>query len=195
MGCFFRGFCVESVAERVVFVCIERKVSMSEVSLLLKAYYELAYELLEANRDCLVDSVGDVLSEEVAKRGYVGFDANRYDAFREACVAFIDERIEAYNPVGIQYTFERVRAKEAAELEMQLDWHDSKSEFEALVQTARDLLPEEVTDDNLRTIACELLKRCGVYPDRSIISGYEAKPGLNKLPDYIVGRVIEDVIG
>ena len=168
---------------------------MSEVSLLLKAYYELAYELMEDNRKRLEDSVGRVLSEEVEKREYVGFDGDRFEAFREACIAFIDERIEAYNPVGIQYTFERVVREGAAELELQLDWYDSKGEFEELVQMARELLPEEVTDESLQSAAHELLKRCGVFPDRSIISSYEAKPGLNKLPDYVVGRVIEDIIG
>jgi hypothetical protein len=109
-------------------------------------------------------------------------------------VAFVDERIETYNPIGIQYLFDRSRAKEAFELELQLDWYDSRAEFEALVEAARSKAQTDVTEDRLRPLAEELIKDVGAFPDKSIIAAYEAKPGLRKLPDYVVARAIEEII-
>jgi len=43
-------------------------------------------------------------------------------------------------------------------------------------------------------LAAELITQVGAFPDKSIIAGYEAKPGLRKLPDYIVARAIEEII-
>ncbi|OHB80512.1 MAG: hypothetical protein A2Z25_04765 [Planctomycetes bacterium RBG_16_55_9] len=106
----------------------------------------------------------------------------------------MDERLELYNPIGIQYVFDRSRARDAFELELQLNWYDSRAEFEELVEAAHDKAEPDVTPERLRLLAEELIEHVGAFPDRSIIAGYEAKPGLNKLPDYIVARVIEDVV-
>jgi hypothetical protein len=51
-----------------------------------------------------------------------------------------------------------------------------------------------LTEDKLRSLAEEIIAEVGVFPDRSIISAYEEKPSLNKLPDYIVARTIEAFI-
>ena len=80
------------------------------------------------------------------------------------------------------------------ELELQLNWYDSTNEFQSLVETARSKAREALTDEQIRTLADEVIKEVGIFPNRSIISTYEAKPGLNKLPDYIVARTIEEVI-
>ena len=48
--------------------------------------------------------------------------------------------------------------------------------------------------EKLRQIAEKLIEAVGAFPDRSIITAYEAKPGLNKLPDYIVARAIEEAL-
>ena len=167
---------------------------MTETSVLLKAYYEALYERLEAKKEVLVKKIDDFLTEEVEKRGFEEFNKEKYTAYREACLAFIDERIEAYNPIGIQYLFNRSSAKELIELELQLNWYDSTNEFRSLVETARSKVNEDLTDEKLRTLAEEIISEVGVFPDRSIISAYEAKPGLNKLPDYIVARTIEEII-
>jgi len=164
-------------------------------SLLLRAYYELLYELVESNRDALVGRAGDLLVEEVEIRGFGDFDSETYEAYSDACTAFIDERIESYNPVGIQYTFARVGAKEVAELEMQLDWYDSRAEFEALVRNAREIAERGIADDALASTARELIRECGAFPGGSIICTYERKPAVNRLPDYIVARSIEDLVG
>ena len=167
---------------------------MNETSVLLKAYYEALYERLEANKETLVEKIDILLAGEIKKRGFEGFNKEKYKAYRDACLAFIDERIEAYNPIGIQYLYNRGGSKELIELELQLNWYDSTNEFRALVEIARRKAGEDLTDEQLRALAEEIIKEVGVFPDKSIISAYEAKPGLNKLPDYIVARTIEEVI-
>jgi hypothetical protein len=167
---------------------------MSETSVLLKAYYEALYERLEAQKDVLTARIDEFLEEEIKKRGFDGFDEKKYGAYRDACLAFIDERIEAYNPIGIQYIFNRCSAREVIELELQLNWYDSRNEFQLLVETARRKAAEHLTEEELRPLAEEMIAEVGAFPDRSIISAYEERPGLNKLPDYVVARTIEQVI-
>ena len=167
---------------------------MTETSLLLKAYYEALYERLQANKKFLAGRVEEVLAEEVLERGFEGFDDDKYSAYMEACLAFIDERIETYNPFGLQYTFDQTRVKEAFELELQLDWYDSRAEFENLVRAARKKTRAGEVEERLDVLAEELIKELGAFPDKSIISAYEAEPGLRKLPDYIVARTIEEII-
>jgi hypothetical protein len=167
---------------------------MSETSILLKAYYEALYELLEVHKEHLAQRIDDLLTAEIAARGFGDFDREKYAAYRDACLAFVDERIEAYNPIGIQYLYDRQMAKSAFELELQLDWYDSRAEFAALVQAARGKAEPEVTEERLRVLAVELIRQVGAFPDKSIILAYEARPDLKKLPDYIVARTIEQII-
>jgi len=167
---------------------------MTEVGLLLRAYGEYSYDLLESNREGLIMRAGELLSVEVERREFGDFDSEKYEAYRDACVAFIDERIEAYNPIGVQFTFDRAEAKEAAMLEMQLNWFDSRGEFEELILAANDLVEMGITDETMEVLAMELAAECGVFPDKSIISTYEREPALNRLPDYVVARSIEDLV-
>ena len=169
---------------------------MSETGLLLKAYYEALYELLEAKKDLLATRIEELLHKEVEKRGFEDFNEDKYEAYRDACIAFVDERIETYNPIGLQYTFDRSRVREAFELELQLNWYDARAEFEALVEAACDKASAAggLTDERLRLLAEELIEQVGAYPDKSIISAYEAAPALGKLPDYIVARAIKEII-
>jgi len=168
---------------------------MNETSILLKAYYETLYERLEARKELLARKVEELLATEIAARGFEDFGDNKYAAYRDACLAFIDERIELYNPIGIQYLYDRSRAKDAFELQVQLDWYDSRAEFAALVQAARSKAQTGMPEETLRLLAEELIEQVGAFPDGSIISAYEARPGLQKLPDYIVARTIEEIIG
>jgi hypothetical protein len=170
-------------------------VCMNDTSLLLKAYYEAVYELLEEAREGLRRSIGELLSEEVEVRGFEGFDDERLQAYREACIAFIEERIETFNPIGYQYTFGRCSAQEAFDLELQLNWYDAREEFEILAQTAQKKADLGITDDNLSIFAHEMIRELGVFPDKSIIETYQAKPTLQKLPDYIVAVAIEEAAG
>lgn len=167
---------------------------MNTTSLLLKAYYEALYELLVAHKDAVAGRIKEVLTEVIQSGGYENFDGEKFTAYWEASLAFIDERIEMYNPFGIQYLYDRGRAKEAFELELQLNWYDSRAEFEALVEAARNKAALMATEDNFEPLAIELIKEVGAFPDKSIISAYQAKPSLNKLPDYVVARIIEEII-
>lgn len=167
---------------------------MSETKLLLNAYYEILYERLEANKNILAARIEQLLAEEIANRSFDDFNQEKFTAYRDACLAFVDERIETYNPIGFQYTFDRIRAKEAAELELQLNWYDSQAEFEALVQAACRKAEAGLTEENLKLLAEELIKETGAFPDESIISTYQAEPALSKLPDYIVACAIEEIV-
>jgi hypothetical protein len=167
---------------------------MNESDVLLKAYYEALHNKLMARRHILIRAAEKLLKEEIAERGYEDFDEDKYAAYRDACVAFIDERIETYNPIGIQYTFERIRAKEAFELELQLDWFDSRAEFAALTEAVREKAEPSMSEQRIWQLADELIRQVGAFPDKSIISGYQAGPAIKKLPDYIVARAIEEII-
>jgi hypothetical protein len=166
---------------------------MNEIKLLLNAYYEILYERLEANKEILATKVEKLLAEEISSRGF-DFYQDQLTAYRDTCLAFVDERIETYNPIGFQYTFDRIRAREAAELELQLNWYDSTAEFEALVEAVRNKAEAGLTEVNLKLLAEELIREVGAFPDKSIISAYQAEPALSKLPDYIVARAIEEII-
>ena len=167
---------------------------MNETDLLLKAYYEALHEKLEAKKDLLAARIEKLLADEIAERGFGNFDEEKYAAYRDACLAFVDERIETYNPVGIQYIFDRTRAWEAFELGLQLEWYDSRAEFEALMEAARGKAEAAMAQERMRQLADELIRQVGAYPDKSIISAYEAKPALGKLPDYVVARAVEEII-
>jgi hypothetical protein len=167
---------------------------MTDTNLLLRAYYEALYEQLQANKKILAKRIEEILTEEVVERRYDDFDDDKYAAYIEACLAFVDERIETYNPFGIQYTFDQTRIKEAFELELQLDWYDSREEFKNLVRAARSKAQTGEVEERLDLLAEELIKELGAFPDKTIISAYKAEPGLRKLPDYIVARTIEEII-
>lgn len=167
---------------------------MSKSSVLLKAYYETLYERMEANKEALTEKIDIFLTGEIKKRGFNGFNEEKYNAYRDACLAFIDERIEAYNPIGIQYLYDRRSSNILVELELQLNWYDSTNEFQVLLEIVRRKASGDLTDEQIRSLAEEIISEVGVFPDKSIISAYEAKPGLNKLPDYVVARTIEEVI-
>jgi len=167
---------------------------MSLAQLLLKAYYERLHERMQEDRDRLVARVDELLAAEVARQGFAGMEAERLAAYREACVAFLDERLETYNPIGIQYTLGSGPSPEAVELEFQLNWFNSRPEFADLVVKARSLAGPDTPDEMLPALADDLIAQAGAFPDRSIMEAYAAEPALQELPDYIVACAIEEVI-
>ncbi|MBA7705171.1 hypothetical protein ES703_113995 [subsurface metagenome] len=102
--------------------------------------------------------------------------------------------METYNPIGIQYTFDRIPTNLAGQLELQLNFYDSRAEFQALIEAARAKAEPDMTDQRLRQMAGRLISERGAFPDKSIISAYQADPALPKLPDYIVAKAIEEII-
>jgi hypothetical protein len=173
------------------FYCVTT--NMNETQLVLNAYYESLHERLEAEKGRLAERMERLLREEIAERGFGNFDEDKLAAYMETCLAFVDERIEMYNPIGIQYTFEAGRRRQAFELELQLDWYNSRAEFEALVGAAR-AKAAVAGEERVAEYAEELIEEVGAFPDKSIISAYEAQPALGKLPDYVVARAIEEMI-
>lgn len=167
---------------------------MNQANLLLKAYYEALYELLEANRANLITKVETLLHNEIKNRAFGAFNQKKYAAYRDAAVAFLDERIETYNPIGFQYTFDRTPTRLARQLELQLNWYDSQDEFLTLTEAAQAKAEPDMTDNRLRQLAGDLIAEMGAFPDKSIISTYQANPALQKLPDYVLARAIEDII-
>jgi len=168
---------------------------MNPVRVLLRAYYERLHERMEAQRAELIARIGMLLPAEIEARRFGPLRPDQVQAYHEACVAFIDERLETYNPIGIQYTFDHATSRGAAELEFQLDWYTSRAEFESLVSVARALVDQDgLSDENLSALVDELIRRVGAYPDRSILAGYAEKPTLQKLPDFLVASAIEAVV-
>ncbi len=167
---------------------------MDNVALLIKAYYEALYELLESNRQNLIKTVEDILAQELVAGGYEPFDRGKFSAYFEAAVAFIDERIELYNPFGMQYLYDRSSAQAAFEMELKLNWYDGSDEFDELLVAARQILDDMEVQQNFQQGASELIRQQGAFPDQSIISAYQAAPALNKLPDYVVARAIEQIL-
>jgi len=167
---------------------------MTPASLLLKVYYERLHERMEMRRSHLLLRIDELLAEEIAAQGFGEMDAEKFAAYREACEAFVDERLEMYNPIGVQYTFGPAPSALAAELEFQLNWYDSRAEFQDLVATAHSLAAEGISDEMMSDLAEELIHRAGAFPDRSIIAGYHAEPTLQKLPDYVVACGIEETV-
>jgi len=167
---------------------------MTPASLLLKVYYERLHELMAGRRSALLRRVDDLLAEEIRTQDFGEMGAEKVAAYREACEAFVEERLEMYNPIGVQYTFAGAPSHLAAELELQLNWYDARVEFEELVAVARSLVAEGARDDALGGLAGKLIRRAGAFPNRSIIASYRAQPTLQKLPDYIVARGIEEIV-
>jgi len=160
----------------------------------LNAYYEALHGLLDSNKARLIEKIEDFLRGELENLGAVDFDREKYEAYRDACLAFVDERMETYNPIGVQYTFDRVPSPLAGQLELQLNFYDSRAEFEALKEAARAKAEPDMTDRRLHQLAGELISQVGAFPDKSIISAYQDAPTLPKLPDYIVAKAIEEII-
>jgi len=167
---------------------------MNETVVLLKAYFETLHGILEEKREILAENIKGELSKEIKNRGFKDVDKDKFAAYWEACLAFIEERIEAYNPFGIQYLYDGSRRKDAFKLEMQLDWYDSQAEYKALFKAALDKIETSDPEKDFRILAKELIGEFGAFPNRSIISTYRTRPTLNRLPDYVVARLIEGIL-
>ena len=168
---------------------------MSPTTILLRAYYETLHNFLVENKGPIEAAINKVAATELKTLNPADFNTDKFDAYRDAAVAFLEERIETYNPIGIQYTLDRIPTALARQLELQLNWFDSTDEFEQLKQAAAELAEPAMSNDRLKELANELIRRSGAFPDKSIISAYHTDPTLQKLPDYALARAIEELIG
>jgi hypothetical protein len=167
---------------------------MNDTVILLNAYYEALYEFLDSHKAVLIEKIENYLKDELKKLAAPYLGTEKHAAYLDAALAFLDERVETYNPLGIQYTFDRAPAEFAKQLELQLNFYDSSEEFENLKYAASKKAFPGMTDTDLRHLACELIAEHGAFPDNPIINAYKSAPTLNKLPDYIVAEAIEDTI-
>jgi len=170
-----------------------------EIRLLLNAYFERLHDRLWARRTACQTAIDRLLDEELHRRAFSPLDPDRRAACREAAHAFLAERLETYDPVGLQYLFDQISAREAFRFEMQMNWYDARPEYQRLVETARGLLADASAADphvpldepRLGRLADQLIAACGAFPNASIIAAYQADPALNHLPDYLVARALE----
>ncbi len=167
---------------------------MNAAQVLLRAYYERLHKWMETAYAQLAARVDELLPAEIEAQGFGPMPPEKVQAYQEACLAFVFERLEMYNPIGIQYTFDSRTTARAAEMEFQLNWYDSRPEFERLVAAAGVLADDDATDERLSGLADRLIRQMGAYPDRSIIAAYAERPTLQKLPDFIVATAIEQVV-
>lgn len=167
---------------------------MNESNILLKAYYETLYDRLSPLKDQLLERMDQLLCAEINKRFSGILSQDKYVAYFDTCVVFWDERMEAYNPIGIQCLFDNVRSEEAYKLELQLGWYDSRKEFNELLELVHRKTEPDMTDERIPDLAGEIIKEAGAFPDRSIISTYLDNPSLERVPDYILAQLIEEVI-
>ena len=172
---------------------------MNPTRIILNAYFERLCDLLEAAEHLAHDRIKELLTNEINKRNFNITDPEKFTAYLEAATAFFAERLESYNPIGIQWTMPTPTAEEAFQIESILDWYDSRPEFDTLCRAAHQKAQHLDQSSNdpatpLQKLADELIKKCGAYPNKSIIQTYQSHPQLNHLPDYIVSRLIEQII-
>lgn len=165
---------------------------MEQERLILNAYYESLHDILLERRGRVIDAIKKILPAELAKFG--PYTSEDFDAYFEAALAFLDERLEMYNPFGFQYTFGNLYSELALKLELQLSWFDSSKEFEILQSAVDDIIKLGFDEKNLNDYARSLISRLGAFPDKSIIDTYRLKPAVNHLPDFLLASAIEQTL-
>ncbi len=165
---------------------------MKPEKLLLNAYFETLYNTLLEQKQAVYQEIDQLLTPEVEKLEVVS--AERIEAFRQAALAFVDERLEMYNPIGLQYTYDNQARKFAKELELQLNWFDSTEEFNKLLDAIKEIVNKGFDEKNVERYSRRLIKEFGAFPDKSIIKAFKEKPALQKIPDFLVACSIEKII-
>jgi hypothetical protein len=169
---------------------------MSRSKLLLNAYFEALYNILLGRKSSVISAIDRFLPLEFEKLEAADGNDEKLAAYRDACLAFVDERIEMYNPIGLQYTFDNLPAADqfAQKLELQLNWFDSTNEFNCLLEEISEIETAGFDEGKLPLLANQLIRKFGAFPDKSIIESYNRLPAIQKLPDFLVAQSIEKVI-
>jgi hypothetical protein len=169
---------------------------MNPKKLLLNAYFEALYAFILEHKALVYSAIDKLLPLEFAKLDSAAADGNseKLAAYRDAAIAFVDERIEMYNPIGLQYTFDKKTCEFAKQLELQLNWFDSTNEFNTLLEEITEIETAGFDEEKLPQLAEQLIRKFGAFPDKTIIESYNRQPSLQKLPDFIVAQSIEKII-
>ncbi len=165
---------------------------MKPEKIILNSYFEILYETLLEQKQAVYSQIDLLLLPQIEKLEAVS--SERIKAYREACLAFVDERLEMYNPIGMQYTYDNQARKFAKELELQLNWFDSTEEFNKILGAIKEIVNKGFDEKNVEQYARQLIKDFGAFPDKSIIEAFRERPALQKIPDYIVACSIEKII-
>ena len=112
----------------------------------------------------------------------------------DVCSLFLQERIEEYNPFGYQSLFNHFTSDEVKEIELQLNWYDSREELIKLCEIVGEFAETDMTDVRRKELAVKIIYVKGAFPNASIISSYLEEPSLKRLPDYILAKVMEGLI-
>jgi hypothetical protein len=168
---------------------------MNQSRIVMNAYIETLYERLNVQKIVCIQQMRPLLQSEIAEQRFDIHRPDKFDAYLEACVAFLDERLESYNPIGLQWTFPQTTIKEAFEMEAIVDWYDSRDEFDTLCQRIKAKLQSyndgACSEEVIGRLADELIAEHGAYPNQSIIETYRRRPQKNHLPDLVVATAIE----
>jgi hypothetical protein len=167
---------------------------MNPKKLLLNAYFEALYNILLEQKSSVISAVEQLLPLEFARLDSTAADSEKLAAYRDAALAFVDERLEMYNPIGLQYTFDNNARQFAKQLELQLNWFDSTNEFDCLLEAITEIEIASFDEEKLPRLANQLIRKLGAFPDKTIIESYTSQPSLQKLPDFIVAQSIEKII-
>jgi hypothetical protein len=167
---------------------------MNPKKLLLNAYFEALYNILLERKTSVISAIDQLLPLEFSKLDSTASDAEKLAAYRDAALAFVDERLEMYNPIGLQYTFDNNARQFAKQLELQLNWFDSTNEFNCLLEEISEIETAGFDEEKLPQLASQFISKFGAFPDKSIIESYASQPSLQKLPDFIVAQSIEKII-
>jgi hypothetical protein len=169
---------------------------MNPKKLLLNAYFEALYAFILEHKVLVYSAIDKLLPLEFAKLDSTTADGNteKLAAYRDAAIAFVDERIEMYNPIGLQYTFDKKTCEFAKQLELQLNWFDSTNEFNTLLEEITEIDTAGFDEEKLPQLANQLIRKFGAFPDKTIVESYNRLPSLQKLPDFVVAQSIEKII-
>lgn len=77
---------------------------MKPEKIILNAYFEALYNILLEQKPIVCSLIEQLLIPEIEK--LEALSPEKIEAYSDACLAFVDERLEMYNPIGLQYTYD-----------------------------------------------------------------------------------------
>ena len=157
-------------------------------------YFKELHSLITRERAAVEEFIPGRIRRELLSGWDEGNEA-AVKAYSDAAASFIDERLYSY---GLDHIDRFLRAasrgvssKDAASLEISLDWYDcrkEKKEIDRFIESGLNLMRPG------GDIVESLLDDFGAFPDRTIIESYERAPAKNHLPDYALALSLERVI-
>ena len=158
------------------------------------AYYVRLRLIISSARAGIEKSIREEIRDEFLSRWPESRD-EVIDAYADAAVSFIEERLYAYGLSSIDRFLmaasRGVSPGDLASLEISIDWYEcspEKEEIDARIEKGLNLMraADEIVEG--------LLREFGAFPDRTIIKAYDKAPAKNHLPDYALALALERFI-